>query len=63
MTREAVWDAWAFAAFEAKLALDAWSEAAHPLKEATYAAYSRALDREEAAADRLAACCRLLRAA
>jgi hypothetical protein len=60
MSRESLWDAWAFAAVEAELALDAWRKAAQPLKEATYAAYTKALDREEAAAGRLAARCRLL---
>jgi hypothetical protein len=60
MTREALWDAWAFAAVEAELAFDAWRKAAQPLKDATYAAYSKALDREEAAATQLAARCRLL---
>ena len=60
MTREALWDAWAFAAVEAELALNAWRKAAQPLKDATYAAYTKALDREETAASRLAAGCRLL---
>jgi hypothetical protein len=60
MTREALWDAWAFAAVEAELALDVWRKATQPLKAATYAAYSNALDREEAAANHLAARCRLL---
>jgi hypothetical protein len=52
---EALWDAWAFAAVEAELALDAWMKAAHHLKDATYAAYRQALDREEEAAADLAA--------
>jgi hypothetical protein len=52
---EALWDAWAFAAVEAELALDAWLKAAHSLKEATFAAYHAALDREEQAAAELAA--------
>jgi protein-disulfide isomerase len=52
---EALWDAWAFAAMEAELALDAWLKAAHSLKEATFAAYREALDREERAATELAA--------
>jgi hypothetical protein len=52
---EALWDAWAFAAIEAELALDAWLKAAHSLKEATFAAYHAALDREEQAAAELAA--------
>lgn len=52
---EVLWDAWAFAAVEAELALDAWLKAAHSLKEATFAAYREALDREERAAAELAA--------
>jgi hypothetical protein len=52
---EALWDAWAFAAVEAELALNAWLKAAHSLKEATFAAYREALDREERAAAELAA--------
>jgi hypothetical protein len=52
---EMLWDAWAFAAVEAELALDAWSKAAHDLKDATFAAYRNALDREEEAAAALAA--------
>jgi protein-disulfide isomerase len=52
---EALWDAWAFAAVEAELALDAWLKAAQSLKEATFAAYHAALDREEQAAADLAA--------
>jgi hypothetical protein len=52
---EALWDAWAFAAMEAELALEAWMKAAHSLKEATFAAYRDALDREERAAAELAA--------
>jgi hypothetical protein len=52
---EALWDAWAFAAVEAELALDAWQKAAQSLKEATFAAYREALDREEHAAAELAA--------
>ena len=39
---------------EAELALSAWLKAAHGLKEATYATYRAALDREEEAAARLA---------
>jgi hypothetical protein len=53
--QEALWDAWAFAAVEAELALDAWSKAALSFKAATYAAYREALDREEHAAAELAA--------
>jgi hypothetical protein len=52
---EMLWDAWAFAAVEAELALDAWLKAAHDLKDATFAAYRKALDREEEAAAALAA--------
>jgi len=51
---EALWDAWAFAAMEAELALDAWLKAAHGLKDAAFAAYRDALDREEHAAAELA---------
>jgi hypothetical protein len=47
-------DAWAFAAVEAELALVAWFKAAHHLKDATYTAYRKALDREEEPATRLA---------
>lgn len=52
---EALWDAWAFAAVEAELALDTWLKAANHLKEAAFAAYHQALDREERAAADLAA--------
>ena len=52
---EQLWDAWAFAAVEAELALDAWQRAAHHLKATTFAAYREALDREERAAADLAA--------
>jgi hypothetical protein len=52
---EALWDAWAFAAMEAELALDAWLKAAQGLKDAAFAAYRDALDREEEAAAELAA--------
>ena len=55
MRLEALWDAWAFAAMEAELALDAWLKAAHGLKDAAFAAYRDALDREEQAAAELAA--------
>ena len=51
---EALWDAWAFAAVEAELALAEWFKAAHHLKDRTYTAYRDALDREEEAAARLA---------
>lgn len=52
---EALWSAWAFAAADAELALDAWLGAADNLKEATFAAYREALDREEQMAADLAA--------
>jgi hypothetical protein len=52
---EALWDAWAFSAMEAELALDAWLRAANGLKDAAFAAYREALDREEQAAAELAA--------
>jgi hypothetical protein len=51
---EEFWDAWAFAAMEAELALDAWKRAAREVKAAAFAAYRAALDREEQAAARLA---------
>ena len=34
---EHLWDAWAFAAVESELALSAWKQAAHGLKEAALA--------------------------
>ena len=49
-----LWDAWALAAMEAELALDAWKKAAHGLKGNGFAAYRAALDREEQAAAALA---------
>jgi hypothetical protein len=49
------WDAWAFAAMEAELALAAWKQAAREVKAAAYATYRAALDREEHAATALAA--------
>ena len=49
------WDAWAFAAMEAELALAAWKRAARELKATAFATYRAALDREENAAARLAA--------
>ena len=52
---EEFWDAWAFAAMEAELALDAWKRAAREVKAAAFATYRSALDREEHAAARLAA--------
>jgi hypothetical protein len=51
---EELWDAWAFAAMEAELALDAWKQAAHGLKATAFATYHSALDREEQAAAALA---------
>jgi hypothetical protein len=51
---EKFWDAWAFAAMEAELALAEWKRAARELKAAAFAAYRSALDREEQAAARLA---------
>jgi hypothetical protein len=52
---EQLWDAWAFAAVEAELALDAWKRAARDLKATAFTTYRAALDREEQAAARLAA--------
>ncbi len=52
---EELWDAWAFAAVEAELTLDAWKRAARDLKATAFSAYRSALDREEQAAARLAA--------
>ena len=49
-----LWDAWAFAALEAQLALDHWTTAARDLKASAFASYRAALDREERAAMRLA---------
>ncbi len=51
---EQLWDAWALAAVDAELALEAWKKAAHGLKEAAFATYRAALDREEKAATDLA---------
>jgi hypothetical protein len=51
---EDLWNAWAFAALEAQLALDHWSAAARELKASAFASYRAALDREERAAMRLA---------
>jgi hypothetical protein len=53
LTRERTidfWDAWAFAAVESQLALDAWMTAPHDEKELGYSAYLACLDREEQAA-------------
>ena len=55
LSTEDFWDAWAFAAMEAELALTAWKRAARELKATAYATYRAALDREEQAAARLAA--------
>jgi hypothetical protein len=52
---EEFWDAWAFAAMEAELALAAWKRAARELKASAFATYRAALDREEHAASLLAA--------
>ena len=52
---EDFWDAWAFAAMEAELALTAWKRAARELKATAYVTYRAALDREEQAAGLLAA--------
>ena len=52
---EEFWDAWAFAAMEAELALAAWMRAARELKATAFATYRAALDREEHAAAQLAA--------
>jgi hypothetical protein len=52
---DTLWDAWAFAAVDAELALEGWRKAATHLKDAAYSAYREALDREERAAHQLAA--------
>jgi hypothetical protein len=52
---ERLWDAWAFAAMEAELALEVWNKTKHDLKAAAFATYRAALDREEQAAAILAA--------
>src|SRR6185436_1340981 len=54
---EYLWDAWAFAALEAQLALDQWKAAARDLKASAFRSYRAALDREERAAVRLAEAC------
>jgi hypothetical protein len=48
------WDAWAFAAVESGLALEAWMSAPQEEKELGYFTYLAALDREEQAATALA---------
>jgi hypothetical protein len=55
LSTDEFWDAWAFAAVEAELALDAWKRAARELKATAFATYRSALDREEHAAALLAA--------
>ena len=50
-----VWDAWALAEVQSQLALNAWKHAARHLKGEAFAAYLAALDREEQAANALAA--------
>jgi hypothetical protein len=50
------WDAWAFAAVESGLALEAWMSASQEDKELGYFAYLACLDREEKAATVLAEC-------
>jgi hypothetical protein len=55
LSTDEFWDAWAFAAMEAELALAAWKRAARELKATAFATYRSALDREEQAAARLAA--------
>ena len=52
---EDLWNAWAFAALEAQLALDHWKAAARDVKASAFASYRAALDREELAAAQLAA--------
>jgi hypothetical protein len=47
-------DAWAFAAVESALALEAWLSASHEEKDVGYTAYLASLDREEQAAAALA---------
>jgi hypothetical protein len=55
LSTDEFWDAWAFAAVEAELALAEWKRAAREVKAAAFATYRAALDREEQAAARLAA--------
>jgi hypothetical protein len=52
---EDVFDAWAFAADDAKLALDAWAASPSDHRADAHAVYRAALDREERAAAVLAA--------
>jgi hypothetical protein len=51
---QALWDAWAFAAMEAEIALRARQQATLALKASAFATYREALDREEQAAIALA---------
>jgi hypothetical protein len=55
LSTDEFWDAWAFAAMEAELALAAWKRAARELKATAFTTYRAALDREEHAAALLAA--------
>jgi hypothetical protein len=50
-----LWDAWALAEVQSQLALNAWRNTARHLKGEAFAAYSAALEREEQAANALAA--------
>lgn len=54
-TTEDLWDAWAFAAVDAQLALNAWMTAPTDDKGDAFSGYRAALDREEQAATLLAA--------
>jgi hypothetical protein len=49
-----LYDAWAFAAVESALALEAWTSALNPEKGNAYSTYVASLDREERAAKVLA---------
>jgi hypothetical protein len=50
-----LWDAWAVAEVQSQLALNAWRNTARQLKGEAFAAYCAALEREEQAANALAA--------
>ena len=50
-----LWDARALAEVQSQLALNAWRNAARQLKAEAFAAYNAALEREEQAANALAA--------
>jgi hypothetical protein len=52
---EDLFDAWVFAAHEARLAWDAWASAAPRIRGDAYAAFRASLDHEERAAAALAA--------